>query len=75
MSTVDEIVAAASKLTTTQLLTLRRKLDRLEKKAWESELTVVSAEMKRRRITDEDMDRNIMRRRRESRTCWLKRVR
>ena len=68
MSTVDKIVAAASKLSAAQWMTLRRKLDRLEKKNWEAELAAVSAEMKRRKITDDDIDRKVMRRRRESRS-------
>ena len=68
MITVDEIVAAASKLNATQLLKLRQKLDRLEKKTWESELTAVTAQMKKRKISDDEIDRMVTRRRREGRT-------
>ncbi|MBI2806893.1 MAG: hypothetical protein HYX68_18085 [Planctomycetes bacterium] len=68
MSTVDQIVVAASKLDAAQLVKLRHRLDRLEKKAWEKELDAVSVEMKRRNVTDEDIDRGITRRRRESRS-------
>jgi len=68
MSTVDEIIAAASKLSANQLVALRRRLDRLEKRNWESELTAVTAEMKRRKITDDEIDRKVTRRRRESRS-------
>lgn len=68
MSTVDEIIAAAAKLNANQLVALRRRLDRLEKKNWESELGAVTVEMKRRKITDEEIDRKVTRRRRESRS-------
>ena len=67
MSTVDEIVAAASKLDPAQLMKLRRKLDRLEKSIWDAELTSVTAKMKQARLTDEEIDRRVTRRRRESR--------
>ena len=67
MSTLDEIVAAASKLDPAQLVTLRRKLDRLEKRIWEAELTAVSAKMKQARITEAEIDRRVTRRRRKSR--------
>jgi hypothetical protein len=68
MITVDEIVAAASKLNATQLLKLRQKLDRLEKKTWDRELAAVTAQMKKRKISDDEIDRLVMRRRREGRT-------
>ena len=67
MSTIDEIVAAASKLDPAQLVKLRRKLDRLEERIWDAELTSVSAKMKEARITEEEIDRRVTRRRRESR--------
>lgn len=67
MSTIDEIVAAASKLDPGQLMKLRRKLDRLEERIWNAELTSVSAKMKEARITEEEIDRRVTRRRRESR--------
>jgi hypothetical protein len=67
MSAIDEIVAAASKLDPAQLVKLRRKLDRLENRIWEAELTAVSAKMKQARITEDEIDRRVTRRRRESR--------
>lgn len=68
MRTIDEIVAAASKLSSDQFVKLRQKLDRLERKTWATELAAVTAEMKRRKIDENDIDRKVMRRRRESRS-------
>ncbi len=67
MKTVDEIVAAAAKLSPEQLMRLRRRLDRLEKKVWEAELERTSEELKKARVTEEEIDRLVLRRRRESR--------
>ncbi len=67
MKTVDEIVAAAAKLSPEQLVRLRRKLDRLEKKVWEAELERTTEELKKAHVTEEEIDRLVMRRRRESR--------
>ena len=67
MTTVDEIVVAAKRLSPSALLRLRKKLDRLEQKVWERDLDKISAERKRRGITDRHIDEIIMRRRRESR--------
>ncbi len=67
MSAIDEIVAAAAKLDAAQLVKLRQKLDRLEKKTWENELTSVAAQMKKAKMTDDEIDRRIARRRREGR--------
>jgi hypothetical protein len=67
MKTIDAIVKAAQKLSADQFLQLRKKLERLEKKLWETELERTTAQMKRRKITDESIDRFVTRRRRESR--------
>ena len=67
MSTIDEIVAAASKLNAAQLVKLRQKLERLEKRTWETELAAVTRLMKKAKITDDEIDRKVTRRRRESR--------
>ena len=67
MKTVEQIVAAASHLAPTQFLKLRRQLDRLEKKLWESELAKTSAKLAKANITDKDIDRMVMRRRYEGR--------
>jgi hypothetical protein len=63
MKTIEQIVAAASGLDATQFLKLRRKLDRLENKLWETELAATSAKMAKARITDKDIDRMVMKRR------------
>lgn len=68
MSIIDEIVTAASKLDSAQFLRLRRRLDRLEQKLWKAELARTSAELSKMRITDEDIDRLVMRRRYEGRS-------
>ena len=68
MSTVDEIVSAASKLDSAQFLHLRRKLDRLEQKIWKDELARTSAELRKKHITDDTIDRLVVRRRREGRS-------
>lgn len=67
MKTVEEIVAAARDLDAGQFLRLREKLDRLEKKVWDAELARTTAELEGAGVTDEQIDRLVMRRRRESR--------
>jgi len=67
MKTVEEIFAAAEKLTPDQLLRLRKKLDRLEERIWKAELNRVSDKLKKANITDEDINQMVMRRRYESR--------
>ena len=67
MATVEEIFEAATKLNPSQFARLKRKLDRLEMKTWETELARTSEEMKKAKVTDVQIDRIVMRRRRESR--------
>jgi hypothetical protein len=66
MKTIDEIVSAAEKLDSDQFVRLRQKLDRLENKIWKSELRRTSKELEAAKITDEDIDLMVTRRRRES---------
>jgi hypothetical protein len=66
-NTIDEIVEAASALDSSQFLKLRKKLDRLESMVWEAELVRVAAQMKKAKISEEEIDRRVVRRRRESR--------
>jgi len=68
MKTVEDIVAAARELDATQFVRLRQKLDRLEKKVWDDELARTTAELQQAGVTDEQIDRLVMRRRRESRS-------
>ncbi len=68
MSLIDEIVTAASKLDSAQFLRLLRKLDRLEQELWKNELARTSAELRKKHITDDLIDRLVMRRRREGRS-------
>ena len=67
MKTVKEIVAAAQKLSTSQFVQLRRKLERLERNIWEAELEKTEKELRKRKITDEEIDRLVLGRRRENR--------
>jgi hypothetical protein len=67
MVTVDEIVAAAERLKPDQLLRLRRRLDRLEQRVWKAESAQACQELEAAGVTDEDIDRMVMRRRREGR--------
>jgi hypothetical protein len=65
MSSVNEILAAAASLDADQFVVLREELDRLEEQLWQDELTKATAEMRDTSVTDEGIDRLVMRRRRE----------
>jgi phage terminase Nu1 subunit (DNA packaging protein) len=67
MTTVDEIIAAAERLTPAQFARLRQRLDRLEQKHWDNELSHMDSKMKQAGLTDDDIDEMVTRRRRESR--------
>jgi hypothetical protein len=67
MPTVETILAAAEKLPPDEFVRLRKKLDRLEQKLWERESSKAAARVKRAGTNDEDIDRMVVRRRRESR--------
>ena len=67
MKTVDDIVAAAEKLNRTEFLRLRKKLDRLERRIWISELSVTATKLREENLTDQQIDRLIAKRRYESR--------
>ena len=67
MDTIDEIAAAAAKLTPEQFLRLQRKLERIEKKLWEAELQQTTAELRAAKITEKKIDRLVLRRRRDRR--------
>lgn len=65
MATVDEIVAAAERLRPDELLRLRKRLERLEKQIWNLESQKAGKDLKTAGVTDRDIDRMVMRRRRE----------
>jgi len=67
MRTVDEILDAVKRLDMIRFLSLRRKMDRMEKKLWEEELKRTSAAMRKNGLTDDVIDGLVTRRRRESR--------
>jgi hypothetical protein len=64
MSAVEQIVDAAKRLTPSQFERLLKKLDALEEKLWQKELEATTRELGEAGITDEDVDRYIMKRRR-----------
>jgi len=68
MSTVPEILDAAAHPDPAQFVILREELDRLEERLWEKELARTSADMDRANVTDEEIDRLVMKRRHEGRT-------
>ena len=67
MRRVDEIVAALQTLSPRELDLVRKFLNRLEQRAWRKELSASTADMKRRGITDRQIDAAVMRRRRARR--------
>jgi len=67
MKSVDEILQAVKQLDAARSLSLRRKMDRLEKQLWAEELKRTSAEMFKNGLTDDAIDSMAMRRRREGR--------
>ena len=68
MSTVQEIINAAAQLGTEEFLRLRQELERLEQQRWEAELTKTTAELAAANVSDEDIDKMVLRRRREGRS-------
>lgn len=67
MTTVAEIVRAAAKFDADQLLELRRELDRLEQQLWESELDRATEQFSRANLTEDDIDRIVLKHRYEGR--------
>ena len=68
MSSVNEILTAAASLDAEQFVVLREELDRLEEQLWQRASTQATAELRDAKITDEEIDRFVMRRRREGRS-------
>jgi hypothetical protein len=68
MSTVQEIVTAASQLGPDDFVLLREELDRLEERLWKAELKRTTQELQQAGITDEMIDEMVVSRRRESRS-------
>lgn len=64
---VEDIVTAVEHLKPAEFARLRHELDRIEAQIWEAELDRASKRTKERGITDRDIDRMVLRRRRESR--------
>lgn len=68
MSSVNEILTAAASIDPDQFVVLREELDRLEEQLWQEELAKTTAELRDAKVTDEEIDRFVMRRRREGRS-------
>lgn len=64
MSTVADIVSAAGRLDPGEFVA---ELDCLEERLWDAELARTSAEMDRATLTDDEIDRMVLARRREGR--------
>jgi hypothetical protein len=67
MKTIEEIVAAAKHLKPADFVQLRKRLDRVERKLWETESSATTTELRDADIDDRQLDQ-IIRRRRESRS-------
>ena len=67
MKTVDDIIAAAEQLDAREFVRLRKKLDRLEQKRWQSELSRATKEFRAARLTDAKIDALVLKRRHEGR--------
>jgi hypothetical protein len=67
MKTLNDILAAARKLPPDQFVQLRQKLDQLERHLWRAELATTTKELQDAGIDDRQIDKMVVRRRRESR--------
>jgi len=68
MSSVNEILVAAASLDPDQFVVLREELDRMEEQLCRGEFTKTTAELREAKITDEGIDRFVLRRRCEGRS-------
>jgi hypothetical protein len=68
MKTLEEIVAAAEHLKPAEFIKLRKRLDRLEQRLWTAELSATTSQLRKAGIDDQQIDRMVMRRRREGRS-------
>lgn len=67
MSKVDEIMNAVRDLTFEEYLQLRTAMDALDEAEWEAEREKTAQEFQTAGMTDEDIDRAVVKRRYESR--------
>jgi hypothetical protein len=68
MNSLKEIVKAAKHLKPSEFVRLRKQLDRVEQSLWASELSATTRELREGGIDDQQIDRMVVRRRRESRS-------
>lgn len=67
MSSVKEIVSAIEKLSPEEFEKLQARMDRIAESMWQKEHKRLSAKFRREGLTDDDIDRFILRRRYRSR--------
>ena len=68
MKSLEEIVMAAKHLKPADFVALRKRLDRIEQRLWTVELAATTGELRAAAIDDRQIDRMVVRRRRESRS-------
>ena len=68
MTSLEEIVKAAKHLKPAEFVRLRKQLDRVEQSVWATELSATTRELRKTGIDDRQIDRMVVRRRRESRS-------
>ena len=68
MKTLEEIVRAAKHLRPAEFVRLRKQLDRVEQRLWATQLSATTRELRQSGIDDRQIDRMVVRRRRESRS-------
>ncbi len=65
MLTLNEIMAAVDELRPSQLVRLRKRIERREQKVWEEERAQVAAQLRKANINDDYVNELVVRRRRE----------
>jgi hypothetical protein len=68
VTTVKQILTAAKRLKPADFLSLQRQLSRLEQRLWEAERSRAADELAEAGIDDRQIDKMVLRRRRESRS-------
>lgn len=63
MSSVKEIVSAIEKLSPADFEKLQARMNRIAERIWQKEQKRLSAEFRKRGLTDDDIDRWVLRRR------------
>jgi len=67
MTSVREILSAIEKLPTDDFLKLQARMDRIAERIWEREHRRVTSRFRKAKLTDDDIDRLVLRRRYQGR--------